>query len=267
MSDGPAVTIAREGAVAILTMDRAASRNAIDDEMADALVNACALLGADVTIGCAVLFANGPAFCAGGNVKDMHAGRGMFAGSPAQMRSSYRTGIQRVPRAFHDLETPIVAAVNGPAVGAGFDLALMCDLRVAAEGATFAESFVRLGLVSGDGGAWWLPRVIGAARAAQMTLTGDPIDARQAADWGIVSQVCPAERLREEALALARRVACHPPLSLRLNKRLLRESERLTLAQSLELAAGLQSIVQHTADQREAVDAFVTRREPRFRGE
>lgn len=164
-------------------------------------------------------------------------------------------------------EKTIVAAVNGPAVGAGFDLALMCDLRVAAEGATFAESFVRLGLVSGDGGAWWLPRVIGAARAAQMTLTGDPIDARQAADWGIVSQVCPAERLREEALALARRVARHPPLSLRLNKRLLRESERLTLAQSLELAAGLQSIVQHTADQREAVDAFVTKREPRFRGE
>lgn len=256
----------QHGRIAVLTLNRPRTRNAFDDDVADALVAACDRVERDISISCVVLAAAGPSFCSGGNVKAMHARTGMFAGSSAEMRRAYRYGIQRIPLAFHGLEVPVIAAVNGPAVGAGCDLALMCDIRIAAETAVFAESFVRLGLVSGDGGAWLLPRAIGASRAYEMTLTGDSIDAQRALQWGLVSAVYPAERLLEEAMALAARIAAHPPHSLRLNKRLLRESERMTLAQSLELAASLQSIVQHTEDLREGVAALLEKRKPQFRG-
>lgn len=155
----------------MLTLDRLASRNAIDDEMVTAIVDACATLEADMEVRCVVLAANGPSFCARGNVKEMAAAKVMFGGSPVEMRRGYRARIQRVPPAMYGLEVPVIAAVNGPAIGAGFDLTLMCDLRIASTAAQFAESFVRLGLISGDGGAWFLPRAIGMARASHMTLT------------------------------------------------------------------------------------------------
>jgi enoyl-CoA hydratase/carnithine racemase len=266
MSATDAVTLERDGRVAVATLNRPASRNALDDEMADALVALCGEVNADLGISAVVLAASGPAFCAGGNVKEMYARSGMFGGTPAEMRRAYRSGIQRIPLAFHALEVPVVAAVGGPAVGAGFDLALMCDIRVASEAATFAESFIRLGLISGDGGAWLLQRIAGISRAYQMTLTGDTIDAAQAHNWGIVSSVVPADRLLPEAIAIAQRIAAHPPHSVRLNKRLLRDSEFASLAQSLDYAAALQSIAQHTADLQEGVAAVVEKRKPRFTG-
>jgi enoyl-CoA hydratase/carnithine racemase len=120
--------------------------------------------------------------------------------------------------------------------------------------------------VSGDGGAWWLQRTVGAARAAQMTLTAATIDASTALAWGLVSELLPAEGLLERARDLARQIAALPPLSVRLNKRLLRDSARLSLDESLELAAGLQAIVQHTDDHREALQAFASKRQPRYVG-
>lgn len=260
------VLFKQQGRIAFLTLNRPETRNALDDDVADALVAACERIDRDLSISCVVLTAAGPSFCSGGNVKAMHARTGMFAGSSAEMRRAYRYGIHRIPLAFHDLEVPVIAAVNGPAIGAGCDLSLMCDIRIAAETAVFAESFVRLGLVSGDGGAWLLQRAIGPSRAYEMTLTGDSIDAQRALQWGLVSSVHPSDRLLAEAVAVAARIAAHPPHSVRLNKRLLRESERLTLAQSLELAAGLQSIVQHTEDLREGVAALLEKRKPQFRG-
>jgi enoyl-CoA hydratase/carnithine racemase len=260
------VTYSQEGRIAVLTLNRPETRNALDEDVVDALVAACERMNRDLSLSCAILAAAGPAFCAGGNVKAMHAREGMFAGSPAEMRRGYRFGIQRVPLAFHELEVPIIAAVNGPAIGAGCDLAMMCDIRLGSEAAVFAESFVRLGLISGDGGAWLLPRVVGASRAYEMTLTAEPVDAQRALQWGLVSALHPADRLLAEARALAGRIAAHPPHSLRLNKRLLRESQNMTLAQSLELAAGMQSIVQHTGDFHEAVGAFVEKRPPKYQG-
>jgi len=141
---------------------------------------------------------------------------------------------------------------------------MMCDLRVAAEQASFAESFLRVGLISGDGGAWFLPRVLGLARAYEMAFTGDAISASKAEAWGVVSEVVPKERLMEATLALAARITRHPPHSLRLMKRLIRDSCGSTLAQNLELAALMQAGLQHTADQREALMAFLERREPAF---
>lgn len=265
MSDD-AVLVERLGRVAVVTLNRPQKRNALDDEMVDALVSACQGLDADLGVSCIVLESNGPAFCAGGNVKEMHARTGMFGGSAAEMRRAYKAGIQRIPLAFYALEVPVVVAVGGPAVGAGCDLAMMGDIRLASPEASFAESFVRIGLISGDGGAWWLQRVAGVSRAYQMTLTGEAITAAQAAAWGIVSSVHPVTELRGAAIDLAQRIAANPPHSVRLNKRLLRDSERASLAQSLELAAALQSIVQHTDDLREGVAAVVERRKPDFHG-
>lgn len=160
----------------------------------------------------------------------------------------------------------MIAVVDGAAIGAGLDLALMCDMRLASDRAVFAQSFIRLGLVSGDGAAWLLPRIIGGSRASEMTFTGEPVDAERAPAWGWVSAVHRPEEVFEKALALADHIARHPPHSGRLNKRLLRESERADLNQSLEIAASLQALAQTTEDFREAVSAFLDRREPRFNG-
>ena len=255
-----------DGGIVRVTLDRASSRNALDDELAGALIDTMLSVGEDSATRCIVLTGAGESFCSGGNVKDMLAGTGMFSGSAAQMRRAYRIGIQRVPVVMHALEVPVIAALNGAAIGAGLDLALMCDVRIASDRATFAESFVRLGLVSGDGGAWLLQRAIGPARAAQMTLTAATIDAATAAAWGLVSEVVAADALEGRAMAIATQIAAHPPHSVRLNKRLLRDSARLGLHESLELAASLQSIAQHTEDHREALLAFTEKRKPQFHG-
>lgn len=255
-----------EPGIVQLTLDAQGARNAIDEAMAAQLVEQIGALGADASVRCLILTGAGDAFCAGGNVKDMLAGRGMFGGSAAQMRQAYRTGIQSVPLALYDLEVPAIAAVNGVAIGAGLDLSLMCDLRIAADNASFAESFVRLGLVSGDGGAWLLQRAIGPARAAHLTLTAQSIDAATALSWGLVSEVVTSAQLLPRALELARLIAAHPPLSVRMNKRLLRDSAAVPLATALEFAAALQAVAQHTEDHREALRAFADKRPPRFVG-
>jgi enoyl-CoA hydratase/carnithine racemase len=196
----------------------------------------------------------------------MHAREGMFGGSAAEMRRGYIHGIHRIPRAIYDLEPPIIAAVNGPAIGAGLDLALMCDIRISSVNAIFAESFVRVGLVSGDGGAWFLPRIVGPSRAMEMTLRGHSLDAQRALEWNIVSQVTQPQDLLDAARRIAIEIASHPRHSIRMSKRLLRESQRLDLPAALELAAAMQGMVQHTSDQHEAVSAVLERRPPIFVG-
>jgi enoyl-CoA hydratase/carnithine racemase len=166
--------------------------------------------------------------------------------------------------ALYGLEAPLIAAVNGPAVGVGCDLAAMCDIRLAGATARFAESFLRVGLVSGDGGAWFLPRVVGLSRAYEMTFTGDFVDAAQA--MGLVSRVVEDEALQGEARALARRIAAQPPHALRLSKRLIRDSQRVDLSASLEMAASMQALAQRTADHREAIAALAEKRAPQYTG-
>jgi enoyl-CoA hydratase/carnithine racemase len=262
-----AVTYEKRGAVAVITLNRPDTRNALSEDVVQALIAACARVNADMGVACVVLTGAGAAFCSGGNVKEMHERKTpLFSGSPAEMRRSYRNGIQMIPMAMYELETPAIAAVNGPAMGAGLDLAAMCDIRIAADNASFAESFLRVGLISGDGGAWYLPRVVGMARALEMSYTTDVLNAAKALEIGLVSHVVPPEKLLDEALALAGRIAKHPPHSLRLTKRLLRESARMDLPGALELAAAMQAIVQHTSDQQEAVAAFLQKRAPVFTG-
>ena len=261
----PFLQIEREGGIVTVRMNHPDTRNALTTrEQIQEFVDLCAELRHDMSVRVMVLTGNGSAFCAGGNVKDMHERGGIFAGSPYELRNTYRDGIQRIPLAIYELDIPVIAAVNGPAMGAGLDLACMCDIRLAAPKAIFAESFVRLGIVPGDGGAWLLPRIVGIPKASLMAFTGDAIDAAKALEWGLVEQVCTHETLQSEAQALARRIASNPGHALRLCKRLLREGQHMRLDSLLELSAAYQALAHHTEDHHEAVAAFVDKRDPNY---
>jgi enoyl-CoA hydratase/carnithine racemase len=261
----PFLQIERTGGIVSVRMSHPETRNALTSpQQIQEFVELCAELRRDRSARVMVLTGNGSAFCAGGNVKDMHNREGIFAGSPYELRNTYRDGIQRIPLALYELDIPVIAAVNGPAIGAGLDLACMCDIRLASASALFAESFVRLGIVPGDGGAWLLPRIIGIPKASLMAFTGDTIDAAKAFEWGLVEQVCSPETLQAEAQALAERIAANPGHALRLCKRLLREGQHMRLDSLLELSAAYQSLAHHTEDHQEAVAAFVEKRKPDF---
>lgn len=266
MTETP-LLIERLDDVMVWTLNSPDTRNPISDgETIDALEAAIADANNDSSVRVAILTGAGSAFSSGGNVKHMRDREGMFGGSPAQLRQSYRHGIQRIPKALYHCEVPTIAAVNGPAIGAGCDLALMCDLRIASTTATFAESFVKVGIIPGDGGAWLLPRAIGMARASEMAFTGEAIDAATALEWGMVSRVVEPADLLEAAHELARRVAVNPPQALRMTKKLLREGQQQSLESLLELSAAYQAIAHHTEDHPEAVNAMLKRRDPQFRG-
>ncbi|SCL74068.1 crotonase/enoyl-CoA hydratase family protein [Micromonospora peucetia] len=262
------VLVERDGAVETWTINLPEARNPISgDDVIDALVARVDAVNADRAVRAVILTGAGSAFSAGGNVKDMADRVGLFGGAPHELRDSYRRGIQRIPRAMYACDVPLIAAVNGAAVGAGCDLALMCDLRIASERAFFAESFVKLGIIPGDGGAWLLPRAVGAARAAEMALTGDRVDAATALEWGLVSRVVPHGELLAEARRLADRVAANPPHAVRMAKKLLREAQHQSLDSILELSAAMQALAHQTRDHEEAVRAFLDRRDPHFTGE
>jgi enoyl-CoA hydratase/carnithine racemase len=211
-----------------------------------------------------ILTGAGPVFSSGGNLKHMQQ---LFDAPPSSLRQWYRQGIQKLTTALYNLEVPTIAAVNGPAIGAGCDLACMCDIRIAAENASFAESFVKVGLIAGDGGAWLLPRVVGMSKASEMAFTGDTLSAEEALACGLVSRVVAADRLLPEALALAARIAANPGTGLRLTKRLLREGQHMRLESLLEMSAAFQAVAHKTAHHVEAINAFVEKRKPDFSGE
>jgi enoyl-CoA hydratase/carnithine racemase len=206
-----------------------------------------------------ILTGEGKIFSAGGNVKEMADREGMFGLDPLDQRHAYIDGIQRIPRALARLEVPLIAAVNGPAIGAGCDLAMMCDIRIASERASFAESFVQIGLIPGDGGTWFLPRAVGFARAAEMTFTGDRIDAATALEWDMVSQVVPHDDLMDTARALAERITKNPAHALRMAKRLLHESRMSPLESVLGMAAAMQPLAHRDAEHERRISRWRTR--------
>jgi enoyl-CoA hydratase/carnithine racemase len=253
------------GPVALLTLNRPDTRNALSGEdVFAAFEQAFARLNDDMTIRAAVLTGSGSAFCSGGNVAEMRDRTGMFGGSPETIAANYRMGIQRIPRAFQRLTVPIIAAVNGAAIGAGNDLACMCDIRIASSTAKFAESFVKLGIIPGDGGCWLLPRVVGMSRAAELAFTGDTVGADEALRIGLVSRVVAPEALLDEALALAGRIAANPAQVVRWTKQLLQQARNGTLDEALDFAGRFQGLAHQTADHREAVTAFFEKRPPVF---
>ena len=268
MAEAPFLLIERDGPVVIATLNRPDERNAISETAhSQEIADFCAAMTRDASVRAIVLTGAGKAFCAGGNVKHMRDKAGMFGGSPFEIRNRYRTGIQMIPTALYELEVPVVAAVNGPAIGAGLDLACMCDVRVASSRALFAESFVKLGIVPGDGGAWLLPRVIGMARASLLTLTGETIDAAKALEYGLVAEVVEPDQVLGRALEVAQSIAANPGHATRMAKRLLREGQDMKLAPLLELSAAYQALAHHTQDHAEAIAAFLEKRTPDYTGQ
>jgi enoyl-CoA hydratase/carnithine racemase len=255
----------QDGHVVTLTMNQPEQRNPLTGNTAVVeFLAAIDRIHDDDGVRCVILTGNGPSFCAGGDVRQMKRQAGPDV-SEMDIRQEYRRGIQRLTLALFNLEVPVVAAVNGHALGAGLDLACMCDIRIASEKAKFAESFIKLGIIPGDGGAWLLPRIVGLARAAELAFTGDMIDAQQALSWNLVSRVVPHDELLPSTRDLAARIAQHASHSVRLTKRLMRESILSRLDTVLELSAAFQAISHKTADHNEAVNAFLEKRVPSFK--
>jgi enoyl-CoA hydratase/carnithine racemase len=270
MADLPSLrdaTLDIDGRVATLTLNRDDVRNALTGTaLADDVLSCVTWASRAPELSVLVITGAGAAFCSGGNVKEMRARAGTFAGSVADIEASYRAGIQRLPQALARAELPLIAAVNGPAVGAGCDLACMCDLRIGSSRAKFAESFVNLGLIPGDGGGWFVQRVIGYAHAAEMTFTGRAIDAETALGWGLLNEVVAPDRLMARAGELAAELAAKPPQALRYAKRLLKIAQRTELPDFLDLCAVLQGVCHNSEDHIEAVSAFLDKRAARFEG-
>ncbi|MFO1078153.1 MAG: enoyl-CoA hydratase-related protein [Planctomycetota bacterium] len=238
----------REGPLAILTLDRPSARNAYSEAMCAELCQALDRAERDDDVRCVVLTGAGPAFHAGGDIKAMRERSGMFAGDPAELRARYVRGIQAVPRRIAECEKPLLAAINGPAIGAGLDLACMCDLRLASDHAAFGSTFARIGLVPGDGGAFFLARVVGFPRALELMLTARMIEPEEALRIGLVHEVVPLRELMARAKAKALEIAEHPPLAVRLTKRAAYQSWNRDVAVALELAATYQGIAQNHKD-------------------
>ena len=259
--------VERTGAICTVTINHPEKLNPITAPgMIDELVGTIDTIDKDSGIRAAIITGAGNAFSAGGDLKRMAAPDSPAYRPPVEVRDWYIEGVQRLPRAIDALRAPLIAAVNGPAFGGGCDLACMADMRIAGESARFASSFIRLGIIPGDGGAYFLPRAIGGARAAEMIFTGDPIDARQALAWGLVSRVVPDSELMTEATRLAERIAANPGYALRMAKRLLREARHTGLEGVLELSAALQAVAHTAPEYREAIDAFTEKRRPDFSG-
>jgi enoyl-CoA hydratase/carnithine racemase len=262
-----ALLIERNGPVVTLTINRPESRNPLGEEGdGELFAQTCAEINADRQIRCAILTGAGSAFSAGGNVKAMRERSGAFAGAGVHIRERYRSGIHRIVKSLWALEVPLIAAVNGPAIGLGNDVACLADMRIAADNAIFGATFLKIGLVPGDGGSWILPRTIGHARAAELFFTGDTIDASTALSWGLVSRVVPAAMLMDEVRALAAKIVRQPPDVLRMTKRMMREGQNVSFDIIMEMSAAYQSLAHLTEDHQEAVNAFFDKRPGNYKG-
>ncbi len=249
------------GRIAVVTFGRDDVRNALTGTaLVEDLLDTLAWVNRAEEVSVLVLTGAGSAFSSGGNVREMSERGGIFGGSVQQIQDQYRRGIQRIPLAMEAAEVPLVAAINGPAIGAGFDLACMCDLRLASTTAVMGETFVNLGIIPGDGGAWYLQRLVGYQRAAELTLTGRLVSAPEALALGIVLEVAEPELLLGRTLELADQIASKPPRAVRLTKRLLKYAQRGTLPDFLDLSACFQGMAHHTDDHAEAVSAFLEKR-------
>lgn len=262
-----ALLFEKDGHVAVLTINRPESRNPLGEPGdGELFAEGSRRINEDRDIRCAILTGAGKAFSAGGNLKAMREGKGGFGGGGVQIREGYRNGIHRIIRALWGIEVPLIGAINGPAIGLGNDVGCLADIRIASESAIFGATFLKVGLVPGDGGAWILPRVIGYARAAELFFTADTINAQTALEWGLVSKVVAADALMVEARALAERISRQPPDVLRMTKRLMREGQLGSFETVMELSASMQSLAHLTQDHGEALAAFFEKRAPQFRG-
>ena len=256
----------KEGHIAIVTLDREEARNAYSDEMIASFVEAFDNAENDDDVRCVIITGAGTAFSAGGDLKAMKDHSGMFEGDAVHLRSRYMQGIHKIPRRLNRFEKPVIAAINGPAIGAGLDLACMCDIRIAVNGARFGSTFVKIGLIPGDGGAYLLARIVGFPRALEMVMSGRVVDTMEAERIGLVTRVVEGDELMPAAMKMANKISSNAPLAVRLAKSAVYQSWDLSLDAALNLAATYQGIVQNTKDHDEGVASMLERRTPHFTG-
>ena len=248
---------------AVVTLHREKARNALTPEMKEALLDLLPRLEADPAVGCVLVTGAGAAFCAGGDTKRMSQD-GKLPSPAERLRGLHRE--HRIPLLLHRLEKPTIAALPGPAAGAGLGLALACDLRIAAESAFVTTSYARLGLSGDYGGSWFLTRLVGPARARELCFTADRVDAATCERLGLVNRVVPDADLEKEALELAQRIGNGPPAALAFMKDNLNRALSHDLESCLELEAERMVASAHTDDYLEAVRAFGEKRTPSFKG-
>ncbi|MBC7372106.1 MAG: enoyl-CoA hydratase/isomerase family protein [Bdellovibrionaceae bacterium] len=249
-----------------LTLNNPDQSNAITSEMIESLCKVLKHADFDPDVRVIILTGEGKNFCAGGDVRAMSEKTGMFAGDANELRMRYMAGIQQIPKTIEDLSTPLIAMVNGAAIGAGCDLAMMCDLRVGTPSTKFGETFTKIGLIPGDGGTFFLQRVIGYAKAIEMTLTADIYEGHEAKDFGLMNILTDESTLKKETEKLANKIAANAPIAQALAKKALKIAYLHDLNTSLDLLAGFQGITQRTADHFEALEAAKTKRAPQFTG-
>lgn len=250
--------------IATITLNRPQALNALSGPMMDSLIEALNASDRDDEVNVIVITGAGRAFCAGGDVKAMGD-----RGEPTleDIIKSFRYGIHRIPLTVKKIDKPLIAMVNGAAVGAGLDFTLMCDIRIASEKAKFGEVFVKVGLAPGDGGTYFLPRIVGIAKALELTWTGDIIDAHEAQRIGMVTKVVPHDNLKEETMAFAQRIASGPSMAIRMAKRSIYEGlVSNDLEATLEKLAHIQDVLMRSEDHKEGIKAFVEKRPPEFKG-
>lgn len=247
-----------ESHIAILTFSRHDVRNALTGtHITDDIVDTITWVNSNPDVAVLVITGEGSAFSSGGNIKDMAERGGDFAGDVQELERRYREGIQRIPLALHKCEVPVIAAVNGPAIGAGFDIANMCDIRIASTKAKFGETFTNLGIIPGDGGAWFMQRVIGYQKAAELTFTGRVINAEEALALGVVLDVVEPSDLMARVMQLADEIASKPVASTRLTKRLMKMAQRTELPDFLDICAVFQGMCHNNPEHLVAVNKML----------
>jgi len=261
--DAPVLHALADG-VATITLNQPDKLNALSDAMVSEVVRLLGEFRNNDAVGAVVLTGAGKGFCSGADTGRMGANSDPV--TPVSVKQRLQNGLQRIPLALAEFDKPVIAAINGVAAGAGLDLALMCDLRFMAAGARVAESYVRLGLVPGAGGAWYLPRVVGTAKALELLWSGDLVEAEEALRIGLVNRVVPDLHLRAETHAFAARIAKAPPLSVRLIKRAVYEGLTMNVKTGLELVSSYLSIARTSEDHTEAMAVFREKRAGQFHG-
>ncbi|MDR5804870.1 enoyl-CoA hydratase-related protein [Caballeronia sp. LZ001] len=262
-SESPTILYTEHEQVALLTLNRPDRLNAFTTPMVQLWAALLERAESDPNIRAVIITGAGRAFCSGGDTQEMGTSD---SNTPLAIKRRLTDGVQRIPLQLERMAKPVIAAVNGLAVGAGMDLALMCDVRFAAESAKMAETYARIGLVPGAGGAWFLPRLVGTAKALELFWSAESIEAPEALRLGLVNKVCPDDELLDQTMSFARRVASAPPLAVQLIKRTVYESGRLELKASLDLVSSHMTIVRNSEDHAEALSALREKRPGIYHG-
>jgi enoyl-CoA hydratase/carnithine racemase len=263
-----------ENKIATITLNRPEKANAFSTEMLQGWVKYLEMARDDEDIRVIVVTGNGNTFCAGGDIDAFKKG-GFLQGeqqfpediSPAlQRKNSLMKNIHRVALTLEDIDKPVICSLNGPAMGAGLDMALMCDIRIASDKAVFAESYVKIGLVPGDGGAYYLPRLVGVSKALEMLWLGETMDAAEALRIGLVNKVVPDKELKQLTREFALRLANGPALAIQMTKRAVYSGLKTDLRTALDMISSHMAIIAESADHKEGIKSFLEKRNPNFKG-